>query len=69
MTQPYKNIVDFNFYNIAEEQFLRRLARVTTPVVNIYFKQHYTSQDQYTHLDFKNGDITTLHVQILILIH
>ena len=69
MTRPSQNIVDFIFYTIGEEQFLRILASVTTSIVNIYFKQHFAIQDIYKHVDFKDGDITNLHVQILILVH
>ena len=69
MTEPSQNIVDFNFYSIEEQQFLRILARVTTSVVNIYFKQHYAIQDMYKHADFKDGDITNLHVHNLTSVH
>ena len=37
MTQPYSNNVDYIFYNISDEQFIRILMRVTTSVVNTYF--------------------------------
>ena len=69
MAQPSKDIVDFNFYNIEEEQFLRILARVTTSIVSIYFKQHFTIQDIHNHVNFEDGDPTNLHVQTLILAH
>ena len=62
MTPQSKNIVDFNFHNIEEDQFLRRLARVTTTVVSIHSKQKLTIQKIYNHVEFKYGDITKLHV-------
>ena len=66
MNSQSKDIVDFNFYNIEEDQFLRILARVTTTVVNINFKQHFSIQDIYKHVEFKDGDIINLHVSNLI---
>ena len=68
MNSQAKDIVDFKFYNIEEEQFLRILARVTTSVVNIHFKQNFSIQDIYKHVAFKDGDITNLHVPNLILV-
>ena len=68
MNQPSKDIVDFNFYNIEEDQFLRILARVTTTVVNTHFKQHFNIEDMYKHVVFKDGDRTNLHVPNLILV-
>jgi len=69
MTQPSQNIVDFNFYNIDEEHFDRILARLTTSVVNSDFKQHFTVQEIYNHVTFKDGYITHLHIQNLILVY
>ena len=63
-----KSTVDFNFYNIEEDQFLRILARVTTTVVNIHFKHNFTIQEIYNHVELKDGDTTNLHVPELILI-
>ena len=68
MIQPYSKIVDFNFYNIDEYQFIRILMRVTTSVVNSYFKQHFSINDIYNHVDFEDGDQTNLHVNNLILV-
>jgi len=69
MTAPYSKTVDFNFYNIDEDQFIRILMRVTTSVVNVYFKQHFSINEIYDHVNFRDGDITNLHVQNLILVH
>ena len=68
MNSQTKDSVDFNFYNIEEEQFLRILARVTTTIVNIHVKQQFSIQDIYKHVVFKDGDITNLHVPNLILV-
>lgn len=68
MIQPYSKIVDFNFYNIDEYQFIRILMRVTTSVVNSYFKQQFSINEIYNHVDFKDGDQTNLHVNNLILV-
>ena len=68
MTPPYSKIVDFNFYNIDEDQFIRILMRVTTSVVNSYFKQQFSINEIYEHVDFKDGDRTNLHVHNLILV-
>ena len=68
MIQPYSKIVDFEFYNIDEDQFIRILMRVTTSVVNSYFKQHFSINEIYNHVDFKDGDQTNLHVNNLILV-
>ena len=68
MTPPYSKVVDFNFYNIDEYQFIRILMRVTTSVVNSYFKQQFSINEIYNHVDFKDGDQTNLHVNNLILV-
>ena len=68
MTPPHSKIVDFNFYNIDEDQFIRILMRVTTTVVNRYFKQQLSISDIYNHVDFIDGDRTNLHVDNLILV-
>ena len=68
MIQPYSKIVDFEFYNIDEDQFIRILMRVTTSVVNSYFKQHFSINEIYNHVDFIDGDRTNLHVNNLILV-
>ena len=68
MTQPSQNIVDL-FYTVDEEQFVRILARVATSVANSNFKQHFTINEIYNHVEFKDGDITNLHVQSLILVY
>ena len=68
MTPPYSKVVDFNFYNIDEYQFIRILMRVTTSIVNSYFKQHCSINEIYNHVDFKDGDQTNLHVNNLILV-
>ena len=68
MNSQAKGIVDFKFYNIEEDQFLRRLARVTTNVVNIHFQQQFSIQNIYKHVAFKDGDTTNLHVPNLILV-
>ena len=53
MNSQTKDIVDLNFYNIEEEQFLRILARVTTTVVNTHLKQHSSVKDIYKHVVLK----------------
>ena len=68
MTQPYSKIIDFNFYNIDEEQFIRILMRVTTSVVNSYFDQQFSIDEIYEHVNFKDGDCTNLHVNNLFLV-
>ena len=68
MTPPYSKVVDFNFYNIDEYQFIRILMRVTTSVVNSYFKQQFSINEIYNHVDFIDGDRTNLHVNNLILV-
>ena len=68
MNSQSKDTVDFDFYNIAEDLFLRILARVTTTVVDLHFKHNFTIQEIYNHVAFKDGDITNLHVPNLILI-
>ena len=69
MTTPYSNIVDFSFYNIEENQFICILMRVTTSVVNNYFKQQFPINEIYEHVNFRDGDITNLHVYNLMLVH
>ena len=69
MTQPYTKIVDFNLYNIDNDQFNRILMRVTTSIVNAYFKQKLSIEDIYHHVNFRDGNKTNLHVQNLILVH
>jgi len=68
MNSQTKDSVDFNFYNIEEEQFLRILARVNTTVVNIHFKHNFSIKDIYKQVVFKDGDLTNLHVPNLILV-
>jgi len=68
MTPQSKSTVDFNFYNIEEDQFLRILARLRTSIVKICSKQHFAIQDVYIHVKFMDDDITNLHVEYLILI-
>ena len=68
MNSQSKDTVDFDFYNIAEEQCLRILARVTTTVVNKHFKHNFTIPEIYTHVAFKDVDITNLHVPNWILV-
>ena len=68
MNPQLKSTVDFNFYNIQEDQFGCILARVTTTVVNTHVKQNFTIQEIYNHVEFEDGDITNLHVPNLILI-
>ncbi len=69
MTTPYTKIVDFNLYNIDNDQFNRILERVTTSIVNTYFKQTFSIEEIYKHVIFKDGNKTNLHVQNLILVH
>ena len=68
MTPPYSKIVDFNVHNIDEDQFIRIFLRVTTSVVNRFFKQQFTISDIYNHVDSIDGDRTKLHVDNLILV-
>ena len=68
-TEPFTNIVDFNFYNLEEEQFLGILKRVTTSIVNSYFNQHFTIDEIYNNITFIEGDVTNLHVYNLVLSH
>ena len=68
MTPPYSKVVDFNFYNIDEDQFIRILMRVTTSVVNSYFKRQFSINEIYNHVDFIDGDCTNLHVNNLVLV-
>ena len=68
-TEPFTNIVDFNFYNLEEEQFLGILKRVTTSIVNSYFNQHFTIDEIYNNITFIDGDVTNLHVYNLVLSH
>jgi hypothetical protein len=70
MTHTYTDIVDFNFYSIDEDQFIRVVARITTSVVNSYIN-NISQYNIYidNHVDFKGGDISNLHVQILILVN
>ena len=68
MNPQKKGTVDFDSCNIAEDQFLRILARVTITVVNIHFKQNFTIPEIYNRVAFKYGDITNLHVPKLILV-
>ena len=69
MTEPFSNIIDFTFYNLEEEQFIAILKRVTTSVVNSYFKQQFTIDEIYNHITFIDGNVTNLHVYNLVLSH
>ena len=69
MTPPYSKLVDFNFYNIEETQFICILMRVTTSVVNSYFNQQFSINEIYDHVNFRDGDITNLHVYNLMFAH
>ena len=69
MIEPFTNIVDFNFYNLKEEQFISILKRVTTSIVNSYFNQQFTIHAIYNHITFIDGDVTNLHVYNLMLSH
>ena len=68
MTQPYSNNVDYIFYNISDEQFIRILMRVTTSVVNTYFDKKILIDEIYNHVNFIDGDCTNLQVNNLILV-
>ena len=68
MTQPYSNNVDYIFYNISDEQFIRILMRVTTSVVNTYFDKKIVIDEIYNHVNFIDGDCTNLQVNNLILV-
>ena len=69
MAPPYSKVVDFNFSNLDEDQFIRILMRVATSVVNSYFDKQFPIDLVYNHVDFKDGDKTNLHVKNLILVY
>ena len=68
MTQPSSNNVDYIFYNISDDQFIRILMRVTTSVVNTYFDKKILIDEIYNHVNFIDGDFTNLQVNNLILV-
>ena len=68
MTEPYKSVVNFNLINFNDEQFHRILKRVTTSIVNIYFRKNFNINDIYEHVKFIDGDQQNLVVHNLQLI-
>ena len=68
MTEPYKTIVNFNLMNFNDDQFHRILKRVTTSIVNIYFRKKFHINDIYEHVKIIDGNQRNLIVQNLQLI-